>query len=69
MIIFFDEQNIGGTPDATGTPVARKTLYGLRVDHLPSPNFEFEDSEEQYKLALKWDSLGLLRLVDGVGVG
>ena len=39
-------------------------LHGLRVDHLPSPNFEFEDHEEQFQLALKWDSLGLLRLVD-----
>ncbi len=40
-------------------------LHGLDVAHLPSPSFEFEDKEERYKLALKWDELGLLRLVDG----
>ncbi len=39
-------------------------LHVLDVSHLPSPCFDFESEEEQFKLALKWDKLGLLRLVD-----
>ena len=40
----------------------RFLLHGYQVDDKDLPTFSFEEPSEYLKLALKWDSLGLLRL-------